>query len=360
MDSSNNPIANMLVLIQAQPAGASSCTSSCPQVGIGTTDSSGKDPRDPDLSSVTWNSTYDPSNQDVTFDAYYLGSGGSWQFSQSLVEYVGDNEGASGRATFYVAPVPQRGGTDWNDCKTASTACATLLKATSDASEYLAANPESSVAVYMEPGLYQTGVGIRCDAGSCSSGCDSTATACTGLQVIDATGSKGDPIVIGPDPTSEGQVVLERPDPSDSATQQTPLLAIVDSTNITVTGLTLYGTNSINCSGSDGCNSTGCGATCSPVSGPTGEVTVEYAGNPPPPTADSGITIDDLKVENADMNCVAIQYAGGVTISNSSFDDCGYPGDNEQAGVLLGGQSETATGNQITTTSGYGILTSQL
>ena len=41
MDSSNNPIADTPVLIRAQPVGASSCTSSCPQVGIGTTDSLG-------------------------------------------------------------------------------------------------------------------------------------------------------------------------------------------------------------------------------------------------------------------------------------------------------------------------------
>ena len=44
-----------------------------------------------DLSSITGNSTYDPSNQDVKFDIYYLGSSGSWQYAQQVTEYVGGN-----------------------------------------------------------------------------------------------------------------------------------------------------------------------------------------------------------------------------------------------------------------------------
>jgi hypothetical protein len=199
----------------------------------------------------------------------------------------------------------------------------------------------------VEPGTYTSSSGakaVKCTGSSCSPGnCNATTTTCTALQVIQAKGTDPFPITIEEDPTTSGDVTFERPASGNSYTQSIPVLAIWDSSWVSVYDLQIAGARDTGCSG----------ACVNPGNG-KGEVYVNYdSGSIPASGVQSGINLDNISVDGSNFTCLTANIAEGVGIEGDQFTNCGTQGGS--SGVFLGGCNDLLSNSEIENATGNGV-----
>jgi hypothetical protein len=350
IDANSNTIANnSSVVIRAEPLDPSTWTGPFPRVGSGVSDSSGDVDGNLSLADLINDPTFAQGGE-MTLDVHYTDSGGHDVLSSQVVWNFGEADQAAASQAFYMSTT----GNDSNACSSTAP-CASLYTTTQAASSYFASNSTAPVFVYIEPGIYSSG-GTTCSGATCSTAsCNLALAACTAMQVIDAEGSSTNPIVIANDPYNQGPITFQRPANSSANAQNTPLIDVYNSSWVSIYDVDLEGVQASGCS-SGSCGGTGCSGTCVQPSAAIGELTVTYpASNLPPPGTQSGITLDAVTVEDTSLSCLDVQFAQDMYIADSSFTNCGLPGDTSRAGIELSSGNETVSGNIVDYSSGSGI-----
>jgi hypothetical protein len=159
--------------------------------------------------------------------------------------------------------------------------------------------------------------------------------------------------VIEEDPGNQGDVVFQSPANSGTTTQTTPLMFVFDSHWVEVHDLQIEGVQASGCA-SGTCGGTGCASACVSPSSSTGELNVTYPSNDLPASGvNSGISLENVFVDDSNFTCLYVNYADYVDVRDSSFTNCGLPGGS--AGVYLGVEDETFANNTVEYSSGNGI-----
>jgi hypothetical protein len=251
---------------------------------------------------------------------------------------------------FYVSPT----GSDSNDCLSAATACLTLYHVTNDLASPAAeslhnadAGAPSEVDVYLEPGTWSGTTGYT-QNGTGFTSCDSTTTICTAMQVVDAAGYEDTPIVVESDPDNSGISTFQRITNANTSEQKSPLVLVWDSQWVQVRDLDI-----------EGVGTTGCSGSCVTPTMTTGELAVSYASTAlPVPQSESGISLDNLTVEDSAFNCVFISYAEYMNIEGNTITSCRMYSSSGSEDLYLGAGNETVQDNTISNSTGDGIYVS--
>lgn len=197
------------------------------------------------------------------------------------------------------------------------------------------------------------------DAGDCSS-----ASPCKTLAYATARTRPGDTVIVeaGTYPQqiiqsvlgksnapitvkTQGAVTLTRPAPANGTSQVTPLLQVINSSYVMISGLTIIGMK-----GRSDWNPT--------VQPNWGEVAMQdhKIGKDGKPTTGMGVIFDHLLIEHANNTCVKMEDGEQeVTVQYSTISDCGQPNNTLDHSIYLTGPQNTITGNTISGSPGYGI-----